>query len=240
MIINPGKEKGEPGIPGHGILAVNPGEAKAFQRFAQELGSRKHFLFNSRLAVVSEAQATAGFFVAGPAVGAPMAVLALEKLIALGAESIIVFGSCGSLHEKLKIGDILLPTTAVSDEGTSSHYPLAYRAESSTTLRRAIGKRFTEEDLAYIEAPVWTTDAPYRESREKVWELAAKGVLGVDMEFAALNTVASFRKIELAAVLIVSDELWQNEWNPGFRTARFKSTNEAVIRILVDMFKKKR
>ena len=87
---------------------------------------------------------------------------------------------------------------------------------------------------------MWTTDAPYRESREKVWELAAKGVLGVDMEFAALNTVASFRKIELAAVLIVSDELWQNEWNPGFRTARFKSTNEAVIRILVDMSKKKR
>ena len=53
-----------------------------------------------------------GYFIAGPAIGAPMAVMTMEKLIALGARRIFLFGWCGSMRDSLGIGDLLLPIRA--------------------------------------------------------------------------------------------------------------------------------
>jgi len=58
---------------------------------------------------------------AGPAIGAPLATMLLEVLIAFGTCQIIALGSCGSLDEKLRIGHFVIPESALSDEGTSSH-----------------------------------------------------------------------------------------------------------------------
>ncbi len=61
----------------------------------------------------------------------------------------------------------------------------------------------------FIRGCVWSTDAVYREDRRMLKKLCLeKGVGAVDMEFSALCAVATFRKIEFAAVLTVSDELW--------------------------------
>ncbi|MGB3646921.1 MAG: phosphorylase, partial [Desulfobulbales bacterium] len=91
MIINPIREKGEPEIPADGMLLVNPLEAAAGLRLAKNRNSRRLFLFNSKLAVIPATPPAGSFFVAGPAVGAPMAVLTLEKLVVLGARRIIVY-----------------------------------------------------------------------------------------------------------------------------------------------------
>ena len=59
-----------------------------------------------------------------PALGAPYAVMVLEKLMVLGARMVLALGWCGSLQPGLVIGDLVLPTATVSTEGTSRHYPL--------------------------------------------------------------------------------------------------------------------
>ena len=234
MIINPGREKGEPLLPPAGILLVNPAEAEAGLRLAKKRNGRQHFLFNSRLALIPAAPPAGPFFIAGPAVGAPMAVLTLEKLIALGALRIIVYGWCGSLTETLRIGDVLLPTWASSDEGTSSHYPVNRRPESHPAARQFLVDGLTAHGLKVRSGPVWTTDAPYRESAEQVNRLGRKGVLGVDMEFAGLIAAAAFRSVELTAVMLVSDELWSGRWNPGFRTKDFKKKSSNILHFLAD------
>ena len=121
-----------------------------------------------------------------------MAVLTLEKLIALGARRIIIYGWCGAINDALKTGDVLLPIWALSDEGTSSHYPVKSRPESHEATRNTLAHELTAMDLKVLTGPVWTTDAPYRESQTRVKQLAGEGVLGVDMEFAALAAVAAF------------------------------------------------
>jgi len=234
MLINPGAEKGEPGLPAAGMLLINPAEAEAGLRLAQKRNGQQQFLYNSRLLSIPAAPPAGPFFLAGPAVGAPMAVLTLEKLVALGACRIIVYGWCGSLSETLGIGDLLLPTWAVSGEGTSAYYPLNTRPESHAPTRELLAAGLADQGLRVRAGPVWTTDAPYRESVARVRQLGKEGVLGVDMEFSALAAAAAFRGVELTAVLLVSDELWSGTWNPGFRTKDFKKKSTAILHLLAD------
>lgn len=232
-VINPRREKGEPELPGIGLLCVNPGDARYLAEQAGQSGGSRHFLFNSSLNIIPQRLERGGVFIAGPAVGAPMAVMALEKLIALGARKVIVCGWCGSLNCEVAIGDILLPTWGVSEEGTSAQYPVKGQVTSNPALRRYLLDHLQQNNLGGREGPIWTTDAPYRETREKVCGYAAKSILGVDMEFTALATVAAFRGIELAAVFLVSDALWQAEWLPGFRNKQFMTKNKLVLNCLL-------
>jgi uridine phosphorylase len=233
MIINPRREKGEPELPTTGLLCINPGDSRFLAELAAEKNSSRHFLFNSNLQVIPAGEKTKGLFIAGPAVGAPMAVMTLEKLIALGAKRIIVCGCCGSLNPELKIGDILLPNGGVSEEGTSKHYPITGQPASSPALLDLLREGLTENNFSCKQGPVWTTDAVYRESRAKIKEYAQKSLLAVDMEYYALATVAIYRKIELAAVFVVSDELWGAEWRPGFSDRAFRKKNRRVLECLL-------
>jgi uridine phosphorylase len=235
MIINPIKDKGDPELPPTGLLLVNPMEANTGMRIAEARNGEKHFLFNSNLAVIN---VPGPVFIAGPSVGAPMAVLTLEKLIALGAKRVIVYGWCGSLNNSMKIGDVLLPSWAVSAEGTSAHYPLTCRPESHLHTRQVLYENLTEHGLKVLSGPVWTTDAPYRESIEQVHKLGEQGVLGVDMEYAALAAAAAYRNIELTAVMLVSDELNSRTWDPGFNTKEFKKTSKIILDLLVEFCQK--
>ena len=74
---------------------MNPGDSRFLAKLAAEKNSTRHFLFNSNLQVIPAGEKTKEIFIAGPAVGAPMAVMTLEKLIALGANRVIVSGWCG-------------------------------------------------------------------------------------------------------------------------------------------------
>jgi uridine phosphorylase len=233
-IINPRREKGEPELPTTGILCVNPGDSRYLSSQAIKLGCTRHFLFNSNLHIIPESITAKSVFIAGPAVGAPMAVMTIEKLIALGAKKIIVCGWCGSLSQGLAIGDTLLPTWGVCEEGTSGHYPIKDRASSCPELRETLAGFLLQKGIVVQEGPIWTTDAPYRETRVKVKDYAKKAILGVDMEFNALATVATYRKIELAAVFMVSDEPWKSQWQPGFRNKSFMARNKQVLNCLLE------
>lgn len=219
IIIHPLKTRKDKAIPSHGILFVNPGEAKAALTAVLERGWQRGFLHNSHLAISSEAD----LFIAGPAIGAPSAVLAMEKLIALGARNIILMGWCGAVDRSYIIGDIVVPSGAVCGEGTSRYYSDETQPTPSQAAILRIKNLLVEEKLTYLEGRIWSTDAPYRESRSYLQHLNTEEyVVGVDMEFSALCTVAAFRKIDFGAVLIVSDELWSSKWKPGFKNKHFQ------------------
>lgn len=118
IVIQPRRNKKEKTLPENGLLLVNPSEASDCLGRLRESGGESRFLFNSGLVVTGSPH----FFAAGPAIGAPMAALTLEKLIALGAKRVILFGWCGAISENLQVGDILVPNQALSGEGTSAYY----------------------------------------------------------------------------------------------------------------------
>ncbi len=173
--------------------------------------------------------------VVGPMLGAPYAVMILETLIAWGVRKVIFLGWCGAVGHQVKIGDILIPTGAIVDEGTSQHYS-DHKSKPDNPWPKP-----SEEILAQIDAVceslaaslhhglVWTTDAVYRETGAKIKYYQERDVLAVDMETSALFAVAHFRKIALGGILVVSDELSTLQWNPGFNSATFKQGRKAAL-----------
>jgi purine-nucleoside phosphorylase len=225
-LINPFRKKDEPELAPFGILAVNPSDCTSFANLGKLYALKRHGLFHA------DVYHNASFFLAGPAVGAPMAVLILEKLIALGARKILVYGWCGSIHSSLRIGELFSPTgEGLSEEGTSSHYPLSSSFFDLAWQAQAV-ELLSNAGLHVHQGPIWTTDAPFRETRDKVELYGSQGVLAVDMEYTALRTVAAFRKVSLVAVMKVSDELFHREWTPRFQYKRFMSDSRQLLRQL--------
>jgi uridine phosphorylase len=231
IVIHPVRLQRESTTPETGLLLVNPSEARYGLEAVQATGGERRILYNSNLCV----HTSQGYFVAGPAIGAPMAVMTMEKLIALGARKIILFGWCGTLRESLGLGDLLLPTSALSGEGTSSYYASGPQPPSPSSFLIEKLKGLLESfTLSWQEGCVWSTDAPYREKRSFLKILQQKqNVSAVDMEYAALCSAANFRNIDFAALLLVSDEVWGKSWNPGFSRQEFKAKGRLLIDILL-------
>ena len=70
-----------------------------------------------------------------PGVGAPLAAGLLEEVIALGCDTFVVCGGAGVLGENLEVGSLLIPISAIRDEGTSYHYLPPGREVSNCTNR---------------------------------------------------------------------------------------------------------
>ena len=174
-------------------------------------------------------------FVAGPFIGAPHAAILLENLAVRGVSSVIFTGWCGSLVEPLAIGDILLASGAFSDEGTSRHYGVPdanVPIETSLELNAMASDAMNHLGLEVKKAPVWTTDALYRETPSKIKHFRDKGAWAVEMELSALLSVAGFRGLRLGSLLLVSDDVSGGVWNPGFKNPRFKKGRKTLCDIV--------
>ncbi len=234
-IIQPRKGKGDPHLPPDVLMVMIPAELLFL---AQKAGAAQTAFSNMRLYDLyrSQGENETSVTLAGPFIGAPHAVMGMEKLIAMGARRILVLGWCGSLQPFLKIGDLVIPTHAVSEEGTSQHYPTASKNPASdSALNRTLETALKEKKTPFTKGPIWTTDAIYRETPEKVTAYQQQNILAVEMEISALLTVSSFRSVQLAALLVVSDELFELKWNPGFSNSRLKNSSRAAAELLLEV-----
>lgn len=152
-------------------------------------------------------------------VGAPATVLHLEELHAWGAKRFVILGMAGAITDKLQIGDVVVCTKSVRDEGTSHHYiKHAKYAFSSKNLTGNIYHSLSAEFKRVFKGPSWTIDAPYRETVKELEHYRKEGVLTVEMEASALFAVGGVRGVETAAVFVVSDILSEERWKPQFRS----------------------
>jgi len=232
-IVNPVVSARSPRL-GSVALMVSPKTDLNFCRQKLQLPANDFFrLYLSRLYYPKKNQRSPAL--AGPMVGSPYAAMVLESLIAWGCRNILFFGWCGSLDPSVRAGDIIIPTRAVIDEGTSRHY-LKDDVESvrpAVQLVKALKKKFGASRINTHKGPIWTTDGVYRETKAKVLHYQKQGVLGVEMELSALLSVGIFRKVNVAGLLVVSDELSTLTWQPGFKTSEFQKGRKAALEAML-------
>ncbi len=234
-IIRPARGKRDPHLGPVALMVMLP---QALKRLVQEAGAIEIPFSDTPLyrLYLIEARTGSPIALAGPFIGAPHAVMGLEKLIALGVRKIWALGWCGALQPDLNIGDLVIPVQAISEEGTSKHYPIAGTAPTADPgLNRILGDAIVRSGREFTVGNIWTTDAIYRETPEKVNRFKELGVLGVDMEISALLTVAAYRSAALSALLVVSDELSDLKWKPGFSNPRLKENTQMAGDLLLNL-----
>ena len=147
-------------------------------------------------------------------VGASGSAAFLEELIAYGFAKFIVCGGAGVLRKDIAVGHLILPISAIRDEGASYHYLAPAReVECNPEVVAKIEEDFNKYNIEYIKAKTWTTDSFYRETEKKIELRKSEGCVTVEMEAAAFFAVAKFRKVKLGQILYGGDDLSDVSWN---------------------------
>lgn len=237
-MIRPKQEKNDPKIGAVAVMVAMEKDLTVIRRAMGLTGRAAGRFLNSKIFVGN--LAGRDIAMVGPMLGAPYAVMILEKLAVLGAQKVLFLGWCGSVQEKVCIGDFIIPEQAVIGEGTSRYYASVCdttRSEASPMVIKAIEQQCAQHGPSIHKGPVWSTDAPYRETSRQVLWLRGEGVLGVDMEVSAVFTVGRFRHLKTGALLVVSDELASLKWQPGFTSQKFNRAREMACEVIVETCK---
>ena len=239
-IVTPVKTDKTPDLGPLAVMAATPSDYKKLQAQFGFKNENIRSLFTASLAVGTDN--IAGLSLCGPFIGAPYGAMILETLIAWGARRIIFLGWCGAVAEHVRIGHIVLPGGALVDEGTSRHYrqSVLEPVVPSQDLLKIARNVLTSTHTDFHEGLIWTTDAPFREMPQAVTAFKDRGVLAVEMELSALFSVGEFHGIEVAGLLVVSDELSSSTWKPGFKSEAFKKgrqtaagTVQQLVKVLI-------
>lgn len=147
-------------------------------------------------------------------IGCPGAAICLEELIRIGADTFIRVGTAGSLQREVGLGDVVIATGAVREEGTTRQYvPLSYPAvadlDVTLALREGAAKLGVRshvgichcKDAFYSEGDL---EIPLREYNEQMWKAWERSnVLATSMEDAAIFVLSSIRKVRAGEVLAI-------------------------------------
>jgi nucleoside phosphorylase len=150
-------------------------------------------------------------------IGAPAAAVVLEEAIARGVRNVLVAGAAGSLQPALPLGSTVLVEGAEREDGASHHYlPAGEVVSADPELTAMLEEWASARGASPVRGRSWTIDAPYRETVGAIRRHREAGVSVVEMEAAAMFAVARVRGVRAALVVAVSDELFGDDWNPGF------------------------
>jgi len=161
---------------------------------------------------------------------APDTAITTEILCGAGAQSLIRVGSCGSLQDHVKIGDLVIVTGALRGDGASRYYV----AENFSTvadagivnaLQRAAESLGVRHHLGWI----FTTDALFQETPALIQQLNEQNVSSIDMVTSTFLTIAQVRGKKAGAVLAVSDECLHGKF--GFRDPAFFAAEQQTIEV---------
>ncbi|MCM1115192.1 MAG: nucleoside phosphorylase [Clostridium sp.] len=135
--------------------------------------------------------------------GAPQAVDTIETLKALGVKNVVSVGMFGAFAREVDSGDIVIPSKAFVEEGTSLHYYSCIECAYPDAL---LCQKAMEHINGAKAFPLVSTDAVYRQTfyKEELWR--NKGAVGVDMETSALYSVGKYLGLKVVSILIASDK----------------------------------
>lgn len=139
--------------------------------------------------------------------GSPVAALIIEVIATAEPTATLFLGMCGGLHRSLKVGDFILPTAAIRDEGASRHFlPQQVPALPTFKIQKFVSQIILERGLDYRTGVIHTTDYRFWEFNEKFkQQLYEERALGIDMETATLFSVGFVSKVPIGALILVSD-----------------------------------
>ncbi len=192
-------------------VALVPGDPGRVDRIAGQCDDVVEVARNREYKIVNATYDGAPLTVCSTGIGCPSATIALEELAAVGVDTVIRVGTIGALQPGIEVGDMVVATGAAKNEGTTKRYePVEYPAVPTYDVLSALvdAAEATQEDADDVHVgPVATDDAFYAETDAVVDDWEAAGLLAVEMEAAALFSVARRKGLAAGAICTVDGNL---------------------------------
>ncbi|MEF8821356.1 MAG: nucleoside phosphorylase, partial [Halovenus sp.] len=175
-------------------------------------------------------------------IGSPSAAIAVEELARVGAETLIRVGSCGAIQPETDVGDLIITTGAVRQEGTSSEYIREdYPAVADHDVVAALAAAADELGYDYHVGLTASTDSFYagqsregfegfraRGSQGDIEELKNANVLNFEMEASAILTLANIYGLRGGAVCTVYADRTTGEFQVTGEQRAAKTASKAA------------
>lgn len=215
-----------PGDVGKYVLL--PGDPDRVLRIAKYLDDPREIAFHREHRTVTGSYRGIVVSATSTGMGCPSAAIAVEELANIGATHFIRVGSTGALRKVLDLGDLVISTGSMRNDGTTPFYVRdGFPAVPDHYLTHALieSARALANDDPSVKVHVGlnaTDDAFYGETPEHVEMLVAHGLLSVEMESAAIYVIASRRGLRAAMISAVSGNLVTGE-------VIFEGVNERLV-----------
>lgn len=145
-------------------------------------------------------------------VGSSFAVLVAEELFVSGCKLLISMTSAGQIVPMGQPPYFVLIEKALRDEGTSYHYlPPAPFSQIDPLLLTCFEGTFADASVRVLRGATWTTDAPFRETEDAITYARSEGILGVEMEAAALYAFAQVKGKAVVCFAHITNQMAQIE-----------------------------
>ena len=149
-------------------------------------------------------------------IGCPSTAIAVEELIAIGADTFIRIGTSGGMQPNIKTGDVAIVNSAIRDEGTTSHYmPIEFPAIADVDVVVALREAAINIGMPYHVGPTQSKDSFFGETepdrmpvntrlnrRWKSW--IAGGAICSEMEAATIFVLSSIYRKRAGGVMIMA------------------------------------
>lgn len=154
--------------------------------------------------------------------GCPACAGNLDLFHAMGVTKVMFCGGGGVLDRDIEVGRILVVDGAIRDEGFSYHYlPPSRVVYTDPAVTEKVRRYLDENRVPYLRGLVWTTDAIFRETPDRIARRKEEGAKIVEMEQAGCIAVAKVRGFAYGALIYGGDDLTGEEWsNRGWRSRR--------------------
>jgi len=189
-------------------VALLPGDPGRVDRIAGHCDSSEVVAENREYKVVNAEYDGTPLTICSTGIGSPSAAIAVEELAAVGVDAVLRVGTTGALQSGIEIGDMVVATGAAKDEGTTGRYESdTYPAVPDYEMLSGLVDAAEANDEDVHVGPVATDDAFYAETDEYVEAWESAGVLAVEMEAAAIFTLARRKGLRSGAICTVDGNL---------------------------------
>ena len=189
-------------------VALLPGDPGRVDRIAGHCDEAETVAENREYKVVNAVYEGTELTVCSTGIGSPSAAIAVEELAAVGVETFVRVGTTGALQSGIEIGDMVVATGAAKDEGTTKRYEdAAVPAVPDHGTLSALVDAAAVHDAPVHVGPVATDDAFYAETDDYVERWNEAGLLCVEMEAAAIFTLARRKGLGAGAICTVDGNL---------------------------------
>ncbi|MFS0882642.1 purine-nucleoside phosphorylase [Metabacillus niabensis] len=151
--------------------------------------------------------------VQGTGMGVPSISIYINELInSYGVQNLIRVGTCGAIQKDVRVRDVILAMSASTDSQMNrlTFGGVDYAPTANFDLLKRAYDTGVEKGLNLKVGNVFTADMFYNDNAEhEKW--AKYGILAIEMETAALYTIAAKFNCKALSVLTVSDHILTGE-----------------------------